>query len=252
MFYILSVYGGGRKSPISVQDDMRVFKSDKKFLYEILGEVIKAGATTLTIPDTVGIAMPWEFGKLVADIKANTPGIENVIISAHCHNDFGLAVANTIEVVMALKCRGRDVFDGLYTSIDTKHIFNSSKMVEEYTNMHVQPYKALVGANAFVHESGIHQLGYRLKEDEVENVFLNFKALADKKRRVTDADLIAIVSNEVTQVESIWKLSDIQVTCGTLGLSTATVRLNITIDGSTHVACSVGSVFKAVNLIVKV
>ncbi|MED6115730.1 putative 2-isopropylmalate synthase [Stylosanthes scabra] len=167
--------------------------------------------------------------------------------------------------------------------------------------MHLQPHKALVGANAFVHESGIHQdgwlkhkatyeiispesiglqrsneasitlgklsgrqglrkhlekLGYRLKEDEVESVFLNFKAMADKKKRVTDADLKALVSNEVTQVESIWKLSDIQVICGTLGLSTATVRLNNTIDGSTHVACCVGSgsmdpAFKAVNLIVK-
>ncbi|MED6189631.1 2-isopropylmalate synthase 2, chloroplastic, partial [Stylosanthes scabra] len=70
--------------------------SEKEFLYEILGEVIKAGATTLTIPDTVGIAMPWEFGKLIADIKANTHGIENVVIATHCHNDFGVAVANTI------------------------------------------------------------------------------------------------------------------------------------------------------------
>ena len=73
-------------------------RSDRGFLYEILGEVIKAGATTLNIPDTVGITMPTEFGKLIADIKANTPGIENVVISTHCQNDLGLSTANTIAV----------------------------------------------------------------------------------------------------------------------------------------------------------
>ena len=77
-------------------------RSDREFLYDILGEVIKVGATTLNIPDTVGITMPSEFGKLIADIKANTPGIENVIISTHCQNDLGLSTANTIEVWLKL------------------------------------------------------------------------------------------------------------------------------------------------------
>ncbi|GAY36161.1 hypothetical protein CUMW_279300 [Citrus unshiu] len=161
-------------------------RSDRKFLYEILGEVIKAGATTLNIPDTVGITMPTEFGKLIADIKANTPGIENVVISTHCQNDLGLSTANTIagacagarqvevtingigeragnasleEVVMAFKCRGEHILGGLYTGINTRHIVMASKMVEEYTGLHVQPHKAIVGANAFAHESGIHQDG---------------------------------------------------------------------------------------------
>lgn len=84
-------------------------RSDREFLYQILGEVIKAGATTLNIPDTVGITMPSEFGKLIADIKANTPGVENVIISTHCQNDLGLSTANTIEV-------GFPVFITLYVS----------------------------------------------------------------------------------------------------------------------------------------
>lgn len=75
-----------------------LIRSDREFLYEILGEVIKAGATTLNIPDTVGINLPSEFGRLIADIKANTPGIENVVISTHCQNDLGLSTANTIEV----------------------------------------------------------------------------------------------------------------------------------------------------------
>ncbi|KAJ9558870.1 hypothetical protein OSB04_013484 [Centaurea solstitialis] len=161
-------------------------RSEREFLYEIVGEVIKAGATTIGIGDTVGYCLPHEFGQLVADIKANTPGIENAIITVHCHNDLGLAVANTLEVgvsagarqvevtingigeragnasleevVMAIKCKGK-LLGGIYTSINTKHILNTSKMVEEYSGMHVQPHKAIVGANAFSHESGIHQDG---------------------------------------------------------------------------------------------
>ncbi|GKE68430.1 2-isopropylmalate synthase A-like protein, partial [Tanacetum coccineum] len=159
--------------------------SEREFLYEILGEVIKAGATTLNIPDTVGYNWPREFGQLIADIKANTPGIENVIISTHCQNDLGLSTANTLEgaysgarqlectingigeragnasleeVVMTIKCKG-ELLGGLYTGINTRHIVMASKMVEEYSGLMVQPHKAIVGANAFAHESGIHQDG---------------------------------------------------------------------------------------------
>lgn len=301
-------------------------RSDREFLYEILGEVIRAGATTLNIPDTVGITVPNEFGKLIADIKSNTHGIENVIISTHCQNDLGLSTANTVagacagarqlevtingigeragnasleEVVMTLKCHGEN-FGGLYTGINPRHIYMTSKMVEEYTGMHVQPHKAIVGANAFAHESGIHQdgmlkhkgtyeiiapedigfersneagivlgklsgrhalkkrleeLGYEIGNEQVENIFWRFKAVADQKKRVTDADLRALVSDEVFQPEIVWKLHDLQVTCGTLGLSTATVKL-LDADGREHVACSVGSgpvdsAYKAVDLIVK-
>ncbi|KAG2726100.1 hypothetical protein I3760_01G096700 [Carya illinoinensis] len=302
-------------------------RSDREFLYEILGEVIRAGATTLNIPDTVGITVPSEFGKLIADIKSNTPGIENVIISTHCQNDLGLSTANTVagacagarqlevtingigeragnasleEVVMTLKCHGEVLFGGLYTGINPRHIYITSKMVEEYTGMHVQPHKAIVGANAFAHESGIHQdgmlkhkgtyeiiapedigfersneagivlgklsgrhalkkrleeLGYELDNEQLEGIFWRFKAVADQKKRVTDADLRALVSDEVFQPELVWKLQDLQVTCGTLGLSTATVKL-IDANGREHVACSVGtgpvdSAYKAVDLIVK-
>ncbi|KAI3511642.1 hypothetical protein L1887_18799 [Cichorium endivia] len=160
-------------------------RSDREFLYEVLGEAVKAGATTLCIPDTVGYNWPREFGQLIADIKANTPGAENVIISTHCHNDLGLATANTLEgaysgarqlevtvngigeragnasleeVVMTIKSKG-ELLGGLYTDINTKHIVMASKMVEEYSGMQVQPHKPIVGANAFAHESGIHQDG---------------------------------------------------------------------------------------------
>ncbi|XP_010493412.1 PREDICTED: methylthioalkylmalate synthase 1, chloroplastic-like isoform X2 [Camelina sativa] len=161
-------------------------RSEKNFLCTILGEAIKAGATSVCIADTVGITMPHEFGKLVTYVKANTPGIDDVILSVHCHNDLGLATANTIaavcagvrqfevtingigersgnapleEVAIALKCRGEYLMDGVYTNINTRQIMATSKMVQEYTGLYAQPHKPIVGDNCFVHESGIHQDG---------------------------------------------------------------------------------------------
>ncbi|KAL7177005.1 hypothetical protein ACSBR2_030356 [Camellia fascicularis] len=303
-------------------------RSDREFLYQILGEVINAGATTLNIPDTVGYTVPNEFGQLIADIKANTPGIENVILSTHCQNDLGLSTANTLagacagarqvevtingigeragnasleEVVMALKCRGEQVLGGLYTGINTKQIVMSSKMVEECSGLHVQPHKAIVGANAFAHESGIHQdgmlkhkntyeiispediglqrsnesgivlgklsgrhalktrlseLGYDIDGKELDGLFWRFKAVAEKKKNITDDDLKALVSDVVFQPQVVWKLGDVQVTCGTLGLPMATVKL-IDAEGEEHIACANGtgpvdSAYKAVGQIVKV
>ncbi|XP_076936781.1 2-isopropylmalate synthase A-like [Bidens hawaiensis] len=160
-------------------------RSEKEFLYEIIGEVIKVGATTVGVGDTVSYNLPSEYGQLIADIRANTPAIEDVIISTHCHNDLGLATANTLmgasfgarqlevmingigeragnasleEVVMAIKCK-RELLDHLYTGINTRHMVMTSKMVEEHTGMKVQPHKAIVGANVFAHQSGIHQDG---------------------------------------------------------------------------------------------
>ncbi len=159
-------------------------RSDPEFLYLVLGEAIKAGATTLNIPDTVGYTTPDEFGKLIAGIMSHTPGIENVTVSVHCHDDLGLATANTLaginagarqaevtingigeragntsleEVVMTLHTR-RAVY-GLETGIDTTQIARVSRMVSNYTGIPVQPNKAIVGANAFAHEAGIHQDG---------------------------------------------------------------------------------------------
>ena len=159
-------------------------RSDPDFLYLVLGEAIKAGATTLNIPDTVGYTTPEEFGNLISGIMANTPGIENAIVSVHCHNDLGLATANTLagiqagarqtevtvngigeragntsleEVVMALLTR-RAVY-ALEMGIDTTQIARISRMVSNYTGIPIQPNKAIVGANAFAHEAGIHQDG---------------------------------------------------------------------------------------------
>jgi len=159
-------------------------RSDPRFLYVVLDEAIRAGATTLNIPDTVGYTLPEEFGGLIAGIIRNTPGIDRCTVSVHCHNDLGLATANTLaglmagarqaevtingigeragntaleEVVMALQTR-RPVF-GLETGIDATQITRISKLVSNYTSIAVQANKAIVGANAFSHEAGIHQDG---------------------------------------------------------------------------------------------
>lgn len=160
-------------------------RSDPEFLYIVLGEAIKAGATTLNIPDTVGYTMPDEFFKLIDGILKNTPGMhENITVSVHCHDDLGLATANTLagiqagarqaevtingigeragntsleEVVMALKTR-HPIF-GLETGIETHQLSRMSKLVSNYTGIVVQPNKAIVGSNAFAHEAGIHQDG---------------------------------------------------------------------------------------------
>jgi 2-isopropylmalate synthase len=159
-------------------------RSDPEFLYKVLGVAIESGATTLNIPDTVGYTMPDEFGGLIAGIMKNTPGIEKAIVSVHCHNDLGLATANTMaglkngarqaevtingigeragntaleEVVMVLQTR-EPVFK-LTHGIDTTQIVKMSKLISNYTGITVQPNKAIVGANAFAHEAGIHQDG---------------------------------------------------------------------------------------------
>jgi len=159
-------------------------RSDPDYLCQVFAEVIKAGATVLNIPDTVGYALPEEFYNLVRTVIERVPGIERVVVSVHCHNDLGLAVANSLaairagarqvectingigeragnaaleEVVMALHAR-RDQF-GLETGINTREIYRTSKLVESLTGMHVQPNKAIVGKNAFAHSSGIHQHG---------------------------------------------------------------------------------------------
>jgi 2-isopropylmalate synthase len=159
-------------------------RSEPAFLYEVLARAIRAGATTLNIPDTVGYTTPDEFGGLIRGIRENVPGVENVILSVHCHNDLGLATANALagilagarqaevtingigeragntsleEVVMTLATRTAK-FD-LRTGIDTTQLFRLSRLVSTVTGMVVQPNKAIVGANAFAHESGIHQDG---------------------------------------------------------------------------------------------
>ena len=293
-------------------------RSDPDFLYQVIGVAIEAGATTINIPDTVGYTTPNEFGSLVAGIVTNTPGIEKVILAVHCHDDLGLATANTLagiragarqaevtingigeragntsleEIAMILHTR-RAVL-GLESGIDTTQISRVSRMVSNYTGIAVQQNKAIVGANAFAHEAGIHQdgvlknqatyeimqpetvglqkstlilgkhsgrhalrvrleeLGYDLNQDEIAQTFARFKDLADKKKAITDADLEALVSDEINQPQEIFSLDGLQVACGTIGMPTATVRL-ISPDGDLKVQAAIGTgpvdaVYKAID-----
>jgi len=297
-------------------------RSDPQFLYLVLEAAIKAGATTLNIPDTVGYTLPDEFGALIAGIIAHTPGIEACTVSVHCHNDLGLATANTLagiqagarqaevtingigeragntaleEVVMSLQTR-RPVFN-LECGIDTPQLTRMSKLVSNYTGISVQPNKAIVGANAFAHEAGIHQdgllknqqtyeimrpeavgapqtvlvlgkhsgrhalkarlvaLGFALAETEMDILFDRFKNLADKKKVITDADLEALVSDEINQPRELFTLEGLQVTCGTLGMATATIRLRDP-QGGLHVQAAIGTgpvdaTYKAINAIIQ-
>ncbi len=296
-------------------------RSDPDFLYVVLEEAIKAGATTLNIPDTVGYTTPNEFGGIIAGIVEHVPGVEDVILSVHCHDDLGLATANTLagiqagarqaevtingigeragntsleEVVMALHTR-RPVFS-LSTDIDTTQISRLSKLVSNYTGIMVPPNKAIVGANAFAHEAGIHQdgmlkneltyeimrpetvgltqstlvlgkhsgrhafkvrlneLGYELGDDDLARAFRRFKSLADKKKVITDADLEALVADELYQPPEVFALEGLQVVCGTMGMPTATVRLSGP-GGTRYVQAAIGTgpvdaAYKAVDEIV--
>lgn len=298
-------------------------RSDPEFLFQVLAAAIESGATTLNIPDTVGYTLPDEYERLISSIIKHTPGIERCVLSVHCHDDLGMATANTLaglhagarqaevtingigeragntaleEVVMALETR-KSAFN-LTTGIDTTQLVRISKLVSNYTGMAVQANKSIVGANAFAHEAGIHQdgllknqltyeimrpemvgasqtrlvlgkhsgknalktrlttLGYELNDEEVIVVFERFKNLADKKKTITDDDLEALVSDELYQPREFYSLDGLQVTCGTMGMPTATIRLRDP-EGNLCVHASVGTgpidaAFKAIDAIVGV
>jgi 2-isopropylmalate synthase len=161
-------------------------RTDPTYLYAVLEAVIAAGATTVNITDTVGYILPHEFGRLIYNIRQQVPNIHQAVISTHCHNDLGLAVANSLmgvmngarqvectingigeragnaameEIVMALHVR-REALAGLHTTINPVHFYETSRLVSDMTSIVVQPNKAIVGRNAFAHESGIHQDGF--------------------------------------------------------------------------------------------
>ncbi len=299
-------------------------RSDPEFLYVVLAEAIKSGATTLNIPDTVGYTTPDEFYTLIDGIIKNTPGMhDGITISVHCHDDLGMATANTLagiragarqaevtvngigeragntsleEVVMTLKTR-HPVFN-LETGIETKQLSRISKLVSNYTGIVVQPNKAIVGANAFAHEAGIHQdgmlkhqttyeimrpedvgvnqsnlvlgkhsgrhalrnrlaeMGHSLDEVELDKAFARFKELADRKKVITDLDLEAVIADEFYKPRDVYLLNGLQVTSGTMGMPTATVRLRGP-DGIIHTVASIGTgpvdaTYKAIDSIVNV
>ncbi len=271
----------------SVQDvefsPMDASRSDPDYLYMMLEKAIDAGATTVNIPDTVGYTNPKEFGDLISGVFKNVTNINRAIVSVHCHNDLGMAVANSLsaiengarqiegcinglgeragnaaleEVIMAVKTR-QDHY-GIETDINTPEIGPSSRLISNIFGFPIQFNKAITGQNAFRHSSGIHQdaflkerttfeimhpeevgwkgdaivlsklsgraglksrlehLGFKLSDDELLDVFNNFKNLADQKREITDKDLESLMSEFHRELDTTenFKVIDLDVICG--------------------------------------
>lgn len=245
-------------------------RSDPDFLVQVFQVAIAAGATTINVPDTVGYTTPGEYVTLISYLREHVKDIDKAIISVHCHDDLGMATANTLaavgagarqvevtinglgeragntaleEVVMALQTRGGQ-FGNVSTRIETQRLVPTSRLVSSLTGLAVQANKAIVGANAFAHEAGIHQdgvlkerstyeimdpadvgwdgaklvvgkhsgragfrdalqkLGFKLEDDQLQEVYKRFLELADRKKHITGADLAALVADEV-QAEGI-------------------------------------------------
>ncbi|ADV63239.1 2-isopropylmalate synthase [Isosphaera pallida ATCC 43644] len=296
-------------------------RTETEFLVEVVEAAIEAGATTVNIPDTVGYAVPQQYAEVIATLKRRVRGIDKAIISVHCHDDLGMAVANSLagvqagarqvectingigeragnaaleEIVMALKTR-RDYF-GVHTGIVTERLFPVSRLLSTITGLTVQRNKAIVGRNAFAHEAGIHQdgmlkerstyeimkpeevgvpktdlvlgkhsgrhalrdrvesLGYSLTETELDRLFEEFKALADKKKEVFDEDLILMLTHShVGGAPTGYRLENLNVFCGMNVMPTATLAVR-TPDGEILRDAAIGSgpvdaIFKAVERI---
>jgi len=295
-------------------------RTEHDFLCRCVEAAIKAGATTINIPDTVGYTAPQEYRALFEMVRNRVPNADKAIFSVHCHNDLGMAVANTIagvqggarqiectingigeragnaaleEIVMAIKTRN-DIFP-YETGIDTKMLTRASKLVSTVTSFPVQYNKAIVGRNAFAHESGIHQdgmlkntqtyeimtpdtvgvkstslvmgkhsgrnafrdklknLGYSLSDNQLEDAFVRFKELADRKKVIYDEDIEALVDEKLANSQDRMKVISLLVVAGTLGPQAATLTLDL--DGVHKTVQATGNgpvdaVFNAIKAIV--
>ncbi len=279
---------------------MDATRTEHDYLCRVVEIAIKAGATTINIPDTVGYTAPAESADLIRMLLNRVPGADEIIFATHCHNDLGMATANSLaavqagarqiectinglgeragntaleEVVMAMRVRN-DIMP-YQTRIDTTKIMNLSRRVASVSGFAVQFNKAIVGKNAFLHESGIHQdgvlknvetfeimrpedigltqknltmgklsgraalrsalkdLGYELADNQLNDVFVRFKALADRKKEIYDDDLIALVADEATMAEhDHMQIRRLRVVCGTDGPQEA--QMTLAIDGVEH------------------
>jgi 2-isopropylmalate synthase len=283
-------------------------RTELDFLVEMTHAAIEAGATTINLPDTVGYATPASYGYIFKHMIEKLPIItqRGIILSSHCHNDLGMAVANSLsaaengarqiectingigeragnaaleEIVMALRTRADHYH--LNTNIDATKLYPASRMVSSLTGLVVQRNKAIVGQNAFAHESGIHQdgvlkyretyeimnptdvgigknelvlgkhsgraalrdrvltLGYTLRDEQLEALFVEFKKLADKKKEVFDEDVEALVDTQLESQRDVYELVSLQVTAGSSVMPTATVSIRDT-NGEVTTDASVG------------
>jgi len=294
-------------------------RSEMSFLKEIIAAVIEAGAKTINIPDTVGYRFPTEMGAMIKELTEYFP--KDIIFSVHCHNDLGLATANSLysvingarqvectinglgeragnaaleEIVMAIKVR-RDLFEGIDTRINTKEIYPTSRLIASVTGIEPQPNKAIVGKNAFAHESGIHQdgvlkhkqtyeimsaesigldvkdtivlgkhsgrhafskkleaLGFNLSKDELDEAFLKFKKLADKKKEIYDEDIIAILNDTMDSTPKTYELISLQLSDCSDGMPSAAAKIKF--EDKVFVDAAIGegtidAVFKVIDRI---
>jgi len=284
---------------------MDATRTELDYLYRTVEIAIKAGATTINIPDTVGYTAPRESAELIRKLLENVPGADEIIFATHCHNDLGMATANSLaaveagarqiectinglgeragntaleEVVMALRVRN-DIMP-YRTQIDATKIMNISRRVAAVSGFAVQFNKAIVGKNAFAHESGIHQdgmlknaetfeimrpedvglsetnivmgkhsgraalrskledLGFELGDNQLKDVFVRFKELADRKKEIYEDDLIALMRTSTDPEEDRVKLVSMQVVCGTMGPQKADMVLSV--DGQEHSTSQTG------------
>ncbi len=285
---------------------MDATRTEPDYLARVCEIAIKAGATTINIPDTVGYTAPRESADIIRDLIERVPGMDEIVVATHCHNDLGMATANALaaveagarqiectinglgeragntsleEVVMAMRVRN-DIMP-YATGIDTTKIMQASRLVATVSGFPVQFNKAIVGKNAFAHESGIHQdgmlkhagtfeimrpedvglnatslvmgkhsgraalrskleeLGYKLGDNQLGDVFVRFKELADRKKEVYDDDLIALMQDTGTNAANDRiQVKSLKVICGTDGPQTA--DLVLTIDGTDHAVHSTG------------
>ncbi len=285
---------------------MDATRTEHDYLCRTVEIAIKAGATTINIPDTVGYTAPRESADLIRMLLERVPGADNVIFATHCHNDLGMATANSLaaveagarqiectinglgeragntaleEVVMALKVRN-DIMP-FQTGIDSTKLINISRRVAAVSGFEVQFNKAIVGKNAFAHESGIHQdgmlknaetfeimrpediglketnlvmgkhsgraalrskladLGFELADNQLKDVFVRFKALADRKKEIYDDDLVALMRDTTSEeADERIKVKFLRVICGTEAPQSA--DLTLTIDGVDHQITATG------------
>ena len=296
---------------------MDATRTEMDFLIQVVKVAIESGASTINIPDTVGYTAPRESAEIIKHLLNAVPGMREIIISTHCHNDLGMATANSLaaveagarqiectinglgeragntaleEIVMALKVR-QDIMP-FSTGLDTKKLIQASRLVSTVSGFPVQFNKAIVGKNAFAHESGIHQdgmlkhagtfeimkpedigltetnlvmgkhsgraalrkkvsdLGFNLGDNQLQDLFVRFKALADRKKEVYDEDLLALLAdNAMTRNDELLQLVDLEVTCGTKAPQIA--KATIAVEGKNHSVESIGdgpvdAVFNAV------
>jgi len=285
-------------------------RTETDFLCKVVEAAINAGANTVNIPDTVGYATPSQMKNVIQVLRDHVPNIERAVISIHCHNDLGLAVANSLaaveagagqvectingigeragncsleEIVMTL--RTRNDYYRADTRINSRRLVPASRLVAGITGIHVQRNKAIVGQNAFAHEAGIHQdgilkerttyeimrpedvgfaktdlvlgkhsgraaladraktLGYDLFGKELDAVFADFKALADKKKEVYDGDIASLIEQQAQAVAEKWSLKSYQVTSGTgLVPEIALTLRHGDRESTTKIACGDGPV----------